>query len=164
MSAALLSNVVAVVGTLSGGLVTGLVQARVARVTRRETRSESRWAEALAAVTALVSALADHRRAMWVREDLRLAGADTRAIATARSASHVTRSAITGPLVTVRILAPVLDRSAKQAVEATYALRNAPDQATLAALRSHALSTANQLIESASQVFSAELAQGGEQR
>ncbi|MFE7541000.1 hypothetical protein [Streptomyces platensis] len=39
--------------------------------------------------TELVAALADHRRAMWLREEARLAGGDWRA------ASQATRAAIT---------------------------------------------------------------------
>lgn len=43
-------------------------------------------------MTDLVAALADHRRAMWLREEARLAGGDWRE---ARAASHATRAAIT---------------------------------------------------------------------
>ncbi|MFD5734617.1 hypothetical protein ACFWIY_17545 [Streptomyces sioyaensis] len=45
-------------------------------------------------MTELVAALADHRRAMWLREEARPAGGARRE---ARAASHATRAAITTP-------------------------------------------------------------------
>lgn len=48
--------------------------------------------EAVDGVTELVAALADHRRAVWLREEARLAGGDWRE---ARAASRATRAAIT---------------------------------------------------------------------
>ncbi|QTZ90052.1 hypothetical protein [Streptomyces auratus] len=45
-------------------------------------------------MTELVAALADHRRAMWLREEARPAGGDRHQ---ARAASHATRAAITAP-------------------------------------------------------------------
>lgn len=145
---------IAVVGTLAGGLVANVVQARTARAVRLETRRDVRRAEALAAVTALVAALADHRRAMWVLEDRRLSGATDQAIDEARATSHETRSAITAPLVTVGILAPVLADTAHRATTATYQMRNAPDRDALQALRVDALATSDQLVNEAITVFS----------
>ncbi|HBF85776.1 MAG TPA: protein kilB, partial [Streptomyces sp.] len=81
-------TLIAVLGTLAGVGITSGFQARAARTARQEARRT----EGLGAVTALVEALADHRRAMWVREDLRLRGEDW---ADARTTSHATRSAIT---------------------------------------------------------------------
>jgi len=138
--------VVAVVGTLAGGLVTGLVQGWSARVARAADRGDARRAAVLGAVTALVAAVADHRRAMWLRESLRLAGADD---AAARAASHGTRSAVTAPLTTVRLLAPALAGPAQRAVAATYALRDAADSGTLAELRSAAVRAVDRLVDAA---------------
>jgi hypothetical protein len=152
MSAAL-TSMVAVLGTLGGVLVTGLVQGRLARTARQESRYDARRSEALTAVTALVAALSDHRRAMWLREDLRLTGAAAETVEQVRAASHATRSAITAPLVTVRILTPTLAAVAQHAAQATYALREATDHATLTALRDEALCTADRLIESAGLLF-----------
>jgi len=138
--------VVAVVGTLAGGLVTGLVQGWSARLARAAHRGDARREAVLAAVTALAAAVADHRRAMWLREQVRLTGADD---AAARAASHGTRSAVTAPLTTVRLLAPALADQAERAVAATFALRGALDADTLAALREAAIVAADRLIEAA---------------
>jgi hypothetical protein len=150
MDAALWSNVIAVAGTLAGGALAGVTQVRGARTERAETRREARRGEAVAAVTALVAALADHRRAMWLREDLQLSGADTHA---AQATSHETRSAVTAPLVTVRLLAPALADTAKQAAQASYAMRNAPDLDALETLRTAALAASDQLVDEAADVF-----------
>ena len=144
-----MSSLVAVVGTLAGGLLTGLLQVRLSRTARLASRDEARRVATLSAVTALVSALADHRRAMWVREDERLTGVGFETWAANREATHVTRSAIEAPLVTVTILAPRLAGVAREAVEATYALRNATTQAKLIALRESALTAVDRLTDAA---------------
>ena len=99
--------VVAVIGTLAGTLVANVVQAWTARTARRETRRN----DAVTAVAALAAALADHRRAMWVLENRQLTGADQDAVAEAQAANHETRSALTAPLVLVKILTPSLARA-----------------------------------------------------
>jgi hypothetical protein len=147
------ATVIAVVGTLAGGVLAGVVQARTARAGRAESRRDAWLADAVAAVTALVVALADHRRAMWVLGDLRLSGADKAAVAQARSVTHETRSAVTAPLVTVSILAPMLARSAQRAVKAAYAMRNAPDSSVLEVLRAGALETSDHFVDEAGAVF-----------
>lgn len=152
MANAVWASVITLVATLSGGLLTGMVQARVARAARRDTRQ----ADAITAVASLVAALADHRRAMWVVEDLRLSGADTQTVAEARATSHTTRSAVTAPLVAVRILVPALAQPAQHATRATFAMHAAPDSATLAALRSSALEASDRLVEAAGEFFSAD--------
>lgn len=58
-------------------------------------------------------ALADHRRAMLVREEIRLAGGNWDA---ARAESHLTRSAVTAPLLRVRLLLPEATVTAQHAV------------------------------------------------
>jgi hypothetical protein len=149
------SSLIAVIGTLSGGLLAGLVQARLASAARREMRGDTRRADALAAVTALVSAVADHRRARWMREELRLTDASEHPLAEARTACRTTRSAITAPLVTVRILLPALIPAAEHAVQATYAMRDCGDHATLTQLRAEALDASDRLVEAASAFFAA---------
>jgi hypothetical protein len=119
-------TVLAILGTLAGSGLTYVLQQRAVSKERAEARLADQIRDRVTAVTALVAALADHRRAMWVREDLRLAGALPAEYAAARAASHVTRSAITAPLTQVAILAPSLITPAKEAAAATYALRNAP--------------------------------------
>ena len=153
MDAALWSSVVAVGGTLAGGLLASAAQARAARAERREQRREDRRGEVVAAVTALVAALADHRRAMWVLEDLRLSGAEAHVVDQARATSHETRSAVTAPLVTVRLLAPALADAAHQAAKASYAMRNAPGVDRLETLRAAALAASDHLVDEAGAAF-----------
>ena len=149
------SNVIAVLGTLAGCLLTGGFQARVARTERREIRWETRRTAALDAVTALVAALADHRRARFVVEERRLAGADTQSVEQARAIAHATRSAVTVPLTTVHILTPALADVAREATKATYAMRHVRDHAALEELRANALATSDLLVQSAAALFAA---------
>lgn len=155
------ASVIAVAGTLLGGVLAGVVQARVARTTRRETRAADRRAEALGAVTALLAAVADHRRAGWVKEDLRLSGADDDAVLEARATTHMTRSAITAPLATVSILLPELADQAEAAVQATYAMRETGDHAALEALRAASVAAEKQLRQAAARVFATERCRNG---
>ncbi|MET9707772.1 hypothetical protein [Streptomyces griseus] len=57
---------------------------------------------------------------MTVREEIRLAGGDW---STARAESHVTRSAVTAPLLRVRLVLPELAEAAQRAVQAAYDMR-----------------------------------------
>jgi hypothetical protein len=147
------ASVVAVLGTLLGGLTAGVTQGRVARSARRETRADGHRADAVAAVTALVSALADHRRVMWLLEDRRLTGAARNALDEALLASHETRSAITAPLAMVCILAPALAESARQAANAAYAMRNAPNLDELETFRAAAVIACDDLVDQAAIEF-----------
>ncbi|WP_335982456.1 protein kilB [Streptomyces sp. CA2R106] len=142
----MVSAIIAVIGTLAGSVVAYVLQERAGRAARAEARAADQARECRAALTALVSALADHRRAMWVREDLRLTGATPDAYAAARAESHVTRAAITAPLTMLAILAPELAPAARAAADATYALRGAPDPDALSARRTEAIAAANRLI------------------
>lgn len=155
--AGVLTGGIAVVGTLAGGLVTWWGQARQARV----TRAESRRADALDAVAALLAAVADHRRARWVREELRLSGADAADLVKAREKTHVTRSAITGPLAVVCILLPTLADQAEATVQAAYTMRNAPDLEALEAMRAASVAAEKQLRQAASRVFAPDHGHGG---
>ena len=132
-------TLIAVLGTLAGVGITSGYQARAARTARQEARRT----EGLGAVTALVEALADHRRAMWVREDLRLRGEDW---ADARTTSHATRSAITGPLLRVQLLMPAVATAAQDAAQAAYTLRNADGHPILTQRRTDALTASDALV------------------
>lgn len=152
-SGSLWVSVIAVAGTLLGVLVTGVVQAVMARAAHRRQRAADLRTEAVDAVTALLTAVADHRRAMWVREELRLTGGDQAAQDHAREASHVTRSAITAPLAKVSLLVPDLGDAADAAVRAIYAMRNAADLDTLAHQRAGSLAAEDMFRKDAARVF-----------
>lgn len=146
-------SVVAVAGTLLGGLLTALLQSRQSRATRRDERAERRAADLRAALGSLVAAIGDHRRAMWDREQLRLAGAAEHDYDTARAASHVTRSAVTAPLVAVSILEPDLEPAARRAVRGAFDMRGAADLDALAAMREHAITATDDLVAAAGRIL-----------
>lgn len=146
----MLLTVVAVLGTLAGSLITGILQHYSQRAIRRAAAEATRRKEALAAVGALVAALADHRRAMWVREELRLRGEDW---TEARAESHRTRAAVSVPLLQVQFLLPEIAPQAQVALRATYALRGASEiggETGLAALRERAIAEVDVLVDEAS--------------
>ncbi|HWU07511.1 MAG TPA: protein kilB [Streptomyces sp.] len=148
----MLTAIVAVLGTLAGALLTGTLQHLSQRAQRTATETAARRTEAVTAVTELASALADHRRAMWIREDLRLRGEDW---AAARAESHSTRSAVTAPLLRVQLLLPAVAPAAQEAARATYALRDSDGQTPLAAARLHAIQKTDALVEAAGTALSA---------
>ncbi|MBQ1112709.1 protein kilB [Streptomyces sp. C3-3] len=143
------ASVIAVVGTLLGSVTAYLLQQRTARKDRAEVRGYEERRDRIAAVTALTVALADHRRSMWVREDLRLSGASDADYQAARAASHNTRSALTAPLTTLAILAPELAGVAQDAAGATYALRNTENRELLDFYRRAAIEAADELVRAA---------------
>ncbi|MEU0984969.1 hypothetical protein ABZ488_37890 [Streptomyces griseus] len=69
----MLTAVIAVLGTLAGSFVTGALQLFAQRAQRAAEELAARRSEGLEAVAGLSAALADHRRAMAVREEIRLA-------------------------------------------------------------------------------------------
>ncbi|MFJ9187572.1 protein kilB [Streptomyces anulatus] len=142
-------SVIAVLGTLLGSVTAYLLQQRTARKDRAEVRGYEERRDRIAAVTALTVALADHRRSMWVREDLRLSGASDADYQAARAASHNTRSALTAPLTTLAILAPDLAGVAQDAAGATYALRNTENRELLDFYREAAIEAADELVRAA---------------
>ncbi|WP_414170911.1 protein kilB (plasmid) [Streptoverticillium reticulum] len=149
----MLSTVIAVLGTLLGAVVAGLLQHRAARTARDDARIDHRRDQELTAVTDFASAIASHRRAMTVREELRLTGADPDRLTEARAESHNTRSAIEAPKVLVAILAPSLAPAAQEAAQASYAIRNAADLETLTALREDAIKAADRFVAAAARRF-----------
>ncbi|MGX5395657.1 protein kilB [Streptomyces anulatus] len=142
-------SVIAVVGTLLGSVTAYMLQQRTALTDRADVRRHEERRDRIAAVTALTVALADHRRSMWVREDLRLSGASDADYQAARAASHNTRSALTAPLTTLAILAPDLAGVAREAVGATYALRNTENRELLDFYRRAAIEAADELVRAA---------------
>ncbi|MFI2079797.1 protein kilB [Streptomyces rubiginosohelvolus] len=142
-------SVIAVLGTLLGSVTAYLLQQRTARTDRADVRRHEERRERIAAVTALVAALADHRRAMWVREDLRLSGVAEADYQAARVTSHNTRSALTAPLTTLAILAPDLAVAAHAAADATYALRGAENRELLDFYRRSAIEATDDLVRAA---------------
>lgn len=148
------TSIIAVAGTLLGGIVTSALQTRATRSIRDAERDDRRRDAQPAAVTALVAAIGDHRRAMWRREELRLGGANTETLAAARSQSHVTTSAVTAPLVSVSVLAPDLAEVATAAARAAFGIRQAIDADDLSALRQTAIDASDQLVKAASRRLS----------
>lgn len=142
--------VLAVIGTLAGALLTGTFNHLNQRAARRADDAAARRREGLAAVTELASALADHRRAMWLREDLRLRGEDWSA---ARAESHATRSAITAPLLRVQLLLPAGAAAAQAAARAAYGLRGAQDEEALTGARERAIIAADDFVATAGEVL-----------
>ncbi|HEY8978568.1 MAG TPA: protein kilB [Streptomyces sp.] len=143
------SSVIAVAGTLLGGLLAGFLQQRGERAARAERREEA----LRTALGELVAALGDHRRALWHREELRLTGAGEQALTAARATSHSTRSALTAPLVSVSVLEPTLSAPARTAVLAAVNLRDAPDLPTLSARRETAITATDELVAAAGRVL-----------
>ncbi len=141
--------------TVAASLTAVVLGSRLDRSGRREAiRVEERRAR-LEAIRELATALADHRRAMWVREDARLSGAGKARYAELRAASHVTRSALEAPLVAVRVLMPQLAAAADAAAKAAYALRGAADRDALDAGRASAIDAATALTADAARLVAA---------
>lgn len=152
--------VIAVLGTLAGGLVSALVQARSehaarrdARLVRAEDRAAAHQDSQVAAVESLVRALADHRVAMVRRMEQSLAGAGQKQIDALREVTRATRSEISIPLAAVSVRAPMLAGVADAAARATYALRDVGDQDELDAARLAASAAVTALIQAAEAAF-----------
>ncbi|MER7050394.1 hypothetical protein ABT391_36815 [Streptomyces jumonjinensis] len=127
MDVAIATAAIAVLGTLLGAIVTARLQDRTADRADRSTRAQEIRREQLAAVTDLAAALSDHRRAMFVRGEAKLSGANETRVQELRDASHATRSAVTRPHVALRVV--ITDQAVRAAadamVTATYAMRDA---------------------------------------
>jgi hypothetical protein len=100
----LVTAALAVVATLLGAIVSGRFQERAAERSVRASHGEAIRRDRLEAVTALACTISDHRRAMWMRGDAVLKQAGTERIEALRGESHMTRSAVTRPLVALRVL------------------------------------------------------------
>lgn len=117
----------AVVATLLGAIVSGRFQERAAERQIRVTHGQTIRRDRLEAVTALACAASDHRTAMWRRGAATLTGAGTERTETLRGESHMTRSAITRPLIALRVLIEdqAVRTAADRMIELTYAMRDA---------------------------------------
>ncbi|MFD7734304.1 protein kilB [Kitasatospora phosalacinea] len=146
MAAELVLALVGVGGTIAATLSSGLLQHRAVQAARAADTHQQQRRDLIQAVTDLAKALAAHRRAMHARERLRLTGADDAVQAEARSESHRTRTEITAPLTTFSVLAPTLADAARGAARASYALRNAHNQADLDTARTTASTLADELV------------------
>ncbi|MEU2179846.1 hypothetical protein [Streptomyces thermolilacinus] len=127
MLATLITAGLAIVATLLGAIVSGRFQERAAERQVRVSHGEAIRRDRLEAVTALACAASDHRTAMWMRGDAILKGAGTERIEALRGESHMTRSAVTRPLVALRVL--IEDQAVRAAADhmitLTYAIRDA---------------------------------------
>ncbi|CQR59317.1 hypothetical protein (plasmid) [Streptomyces leeuwenhoekii] len=107
--------------------MSGRFQERAAERQVRATHGEVIRRDRLEAVAALACAASDHRRAMWMRGDAILKGASTERIEALRDESHMTRSAVTRPLVALRVLIEdqAVRTAADRMITLTYAIRDA---------------------------------------
>ncbi|TBO58891.1 hypothetical protein EYS09_15030 [Streptomyces kasugaensis] len=132
MLTTLVTAALTIVATLLGAIVSGRFQERAAERQVRVTHGETIRRDRLEVVTALACAASDHRRALWMRSDAVLKGAGTDRIETLRGESHMTRSAVTRPLVALRVLIedPAVRAAADRMITLTYAIRQAIPAAT----------------------------------
>lgn len=127
MVVALVTTAIAVIGTLLGSIVSGRFQERAAARSVQASRGEAVRRDCLEAVTALAGAISDHRRTMWKRGDAVLKDASAERIEALREDCHATRSAVTRPLIALRVLIedPEVRAAADRMITLTYALRQA---------------------------------------
>lgn len=123
----LVTAALAIIGTLLGSIVSGRFQERAAERSVRVNHGEAIRRDRLEAVTALASTASDHRRTMWMRGDAILKQAGSERIEALRGESHMTRSAVTRPLVALRVLIEdqAVRSAADEMITLTYALRDA---------------------------------------
>ncbi|WP_181785101.1 hypothetical protein [Streptomyces phytophilus] len=130
--------VIAVIGTLAGGIAAGLMQ-HVSAVRREDAeRAERRRQELAEAAVALIGRLVDHRRHQYLKIAARRDGIVD--APEAREARYEARSAVTQAMTTLRIVTD--DRRllalAEAAINATFALGDA-SEAELSDVRARSL-------------------------
>lgn len=151
----LIRDALTVVGTLVGTLLGIWLTNRAARQTRTEARQEA-TADALAELT---ECLDRHRAVMWRMVHRRLATAanlmpdDPSAAVDDTHASHVTRAAITRPLMLLCLRAPTLASHARHAARVTYAMHRATRLVDLERRRVAALRAVETLTDTAGRVL-----------
>ncbi|MGW4954583.1 hypothetical protein [Streptomyces parvulus] len=125
----MIATLLAVLGTLLGAVVSGVFQNRAAGRAEGVARAQQLRRDRLEAVTALAVAVSDHRSAMWVRGDAVIKGDPAERVRDLQSRTHATRSAVTRPLVALRIQItdPAVRRAADDMITATYGMRDAYD-------------------------------------
>ena len=125
MVVALVTTAIAVIGTLMGAIVSGRFQERASERAAKASHGEAIRRDCLEAVTALACAASDHRTAMWMRGDALLKNASAERVEDLRGESHLTRRAVTRPLVVLRVL--IEDQAVRGAADRmltlTYAIR-----------------------------------------
>ncbi|MFD8688177.1 hypothetical protein [Streptomyces sp. NPDC059651] len=154
----MIATVLAVTGTLLGAIVTGTFQHLAAGRAERAAAAAQLRRDRLDAVTTLASAGSDHRRALWMRGEAVLRGADEAEREELRARSHVTRSAITRPLVALRLLvpAPAVHTAAQAMVVATYDMVDAAtSREELAAAQDTARAAHDRFVDAAAAYFAA---------
>ncbi|MFJ4858659.1 hypothetical protein [Streptomyces sp. NPDC088730] len=127
MLATLITAGLAVIATLAGAIVSGRFQERAAERQMRANHGEAIRRDRLEAVTALACAASDHRTAMWRRGDAVLKQTGPDRIEALRGESYMTRSAVTRPLVALRVLIEdqAVRAAADRMITLTYAIRDA---------------------------------------
>ncbi|MEV0604564.1 hypothetical protein AB0I82_35435 [Streptomyces sp. NPDC050315] len=127
MLTTLITAGLAIVATLLGATVSGRFQERATERQVRAAHGEAIRRDRLEAVTALACAASDHRTAMWRRGDAVIKQAGPERIEALRGESHMTRSAVTRPLVALRILIedPAVRAAADRMITLTHAIRQA---------------------------------------
>ncbi|MFJ9214448.1 hypothetical protein [Streptomyces sp. NPDC102264] len=127
MLATLITAALTIVATLLGAIVSGRFAERAAERSVRVSHGEAIRRDRLEAVTALACAASDHRTTMWRRGDAVFKDAGAERIETLRDKSHMTRSAVTRPLVALRVLIedPAVRAAADRMITLTYAIRQA---------------------------------------
>ncbi|MCT9094178.1 hypothetical protein N4G70_35860 [Streptomyces sp. ASQP_92] len=157
MLATLITAALTIVATLLGAIVSGRFAERAAERPVRVSHGEAIRRDRLEAVTALACAASDHRTAMWRRGDAVLTGASPERIETLRGESHTTRSAVTRPLVALRILIEdqAVRADADRMITLTYAIRDAyATTEDLTAAREAATVAHDQLVNTAARYLS----------
>ncbi|WLQ52161.1 hypothetical protein P8A21_33785 [Streptomyces poriferorum] len=155
----MIATVLAVVATLLGAIVTGTFQHLAAGRAERAAATAQLRRDRLDAVTTLASAGSDHRRALWMRGEARLRGAGDTEREELRARSHETRSAITRPLVALRLLVPdpAVHATAQAMVVATYDMADAATSTEeLTAAREAARAAHDRFIDAAAAYFRAD--------
>ncbi len=153
---AIVTGVIAVLGTVLGAVVSGRFQERAAGRTEAAVRAEERHLRQFDAVLDLTEAISDHRTAMWARGEALLKGDDDQRRRDLQTASHATRPAITRPLNALRMLIddPALHASVNAMVTATFAMRAAYDTSEeLTAAREAALAAHDGFVSTAGTYF-----------
>lgn len=126
---ALLTTIVAVLGTLLGSIATGMFQHLASGRTERAAVAAQLRRDQLDAITRLAAAGADYRRVMRKRGQARLSQASAAQQEQLRNESHLIRSALTQPMTTLQILLPNphVYAAARAMVTTALALRDATD-------------------------------------
>ncbi|MFK0296958.1 pRL2-23 [Streptomyces sp. NPDC090442] len=129
-----------------GRLLGALIRVLGAERGRLHDVRQARRAEQVEAVTSLSVALADHRRAMWDRQNAVLTQAPDARVAELREELRQTRSAVAEPAAQVALLVPAVRTAAEAAVQATYAIRGARDLEDLKERRAAALAAHDRMV------------------